>query len=183
MPKLWQVAQNKGMVTPADYVRERFDSFFLALLVAVTGFIATMPYIALQMVGIEIVLFAMGVPITISLVVAFATVGTFMFVSGLRAPALIALVKDFLIYTMTLVAVIYIPIKLGGYGEIFNEIPNSMLTFSPEQYSAYASLALGSALALFLYPHAVTAVFGSSSARWSSATLHCCRPTPFSSVL
>ena len=165
MPKLWQVAHNRGMVTPADYVKERFGSPFLALLVAITGFVATMPYIALQMVGIEIVLFAMGVPVTISLIIAFATTGLFTFVSGLRAPALIALVKDTLIYTATIVAVIYIPIKLGGYGEIFNKVSASKLTLSPDLYSAYSSLALGSALALFLYPHAVTAVFGSSSAR------------------
>src|SRR3954447_17266736 len=93
MPKLWQIAHNRGMVTPADYVRERFDSRLLALLIALTGFVATMPYIALQMYGIEIVLALMGVPVTASLIVAFIIVATFTFVSGLRAPALIALVK------------------------------------------------------------------------------------------
>ena len=60
MPKMWQVAHNRGMVTPADYVKERFDSPFLALVIAVTGFVATMPYIALQLVGISAVLKSMG---------------------------------------------------------------------------------------------------------------------------
>src|SRR5919202_3113187 len=51
MPRLWRVANELGHVTPADYVRDRFDSRFLALLVAITGIIATMPYIALQIFG------------------------------------------------------------------------------------------------------------------------------------
>jgi SSS family solute:Na+ symporter len=165
MPKLWQIAHNRGMVTPADYVRERFDSRLLALLIALTGFVATMPYIALQMYGIEIVLALMGVPVTASLIVAFIIVATFTFVSGLRAPALIALVKDTIIYITIIVAVIFIPIKLGGWAEIFNQVPQSKLVLPPELYAGYSTLALGSALALFLYPHAITAIFGSSSQR------------------
>jgi SSS family solute:Na+ symporter len=63
-----------------------------------------------------------------------------------------------------LVAVIYIPIKLGGYGAIFHKVAavegrKPYLTITRDQYAAYASLAFGSALALFLYPHALTGVF------------------------
>ena len=165
MPKLWQVAQKRGLVTPADYVKERFDSPFLALLIAVTGFVATMPYIALQMYGIEIVIAAMGIPVTVSLIVAFAITALFTYVSGLRAPALIALVKDTLIYLMVIVAIIYIPIKLGGFGEIFAQVPTAKLNLASEQYVGFSTLAFGSALALFLYPHAITGVFGSRSQR------------------
>ena len=165
MPKLWQIAHNRGMVTPADYVKERFDSRFLALLIAITGFAATMPYIALQMYGIEIVVAMMGVPVTTSLIIAFAIVAVFTFVSGLRAPALIAFVKDVAIYITVLVAVVYIPIKLGGFGEIFAQVPQGKQVLAPPQYAGFATLALGSALALFLYPHAITAIFGSSSQR------------------
>jgi SSS family solute:Na+ symporter len=163
MPKLWQVAHNRGMVTPADYVKERFDSPFLALLIAVTGFVATMPYIALQMYGIEIVVGLMGVPVTISLIIAIAIVALFTFASGLRAPALIALVKDTLIYITIIVAVVYIAIKLGGFGAIFDQVPTAKQNLPPEQYIGFSTLAFGSALALFLYPHAITGVFGSSS--------------------
>jgi solute:Na+ symporter, SSS family len=165
MPKLWQIAHDRGMVTPADYVRERFDSPFLALLIAVTGFVATMPYIALQMYGIEIVVAVMGIPVTVSLIVAFAIVALFTFVSGLRAPALIALVKDTLIILTIIVAVIYIAYQLGGFDDIFAQVPQARQTLAPEQYAGFATLALGSALALFLYPHAITGIFGSSSQR------------------
>src|SRR5215216_7410370 len=125
MPKLWQIAHNRGHVTPSDYVKERFDSRFLALLIAITGFAATMPYIALQMYGIEIVVAMMGVPVTTSLIIAFAIVAVFTFVSGLRAPALIALVKDTLIILTIIVAVVYIAYQLGGFDNIFAQVPQA----------------------------------------------------------
>jgi SSS family solute:Na+ symporter len=166
MPKLWQVARNRGYVTASDYVKDRFDSRLLALLIALTGIVATMPYIALQIFGIRMVIAQMGVNIDAALVIAFLVLAAFTYASGLRAPALIALVKDTLIWITVLVAVIYIPIKLGGYGAIFHKVAavegkKPYLTITRDQYAAYASLAFGSALALFLYPHALTGVFAS----------------------
>ncbi|HEX4859963.1 MAG TPA: sodium:solute symporter, partial [Rhizomicrobium sp.] len=66
-PKLWAVAHEKGYVTAADVVRGRFDSRMLALAVAVTGIVATMPYIALQLVGMEVVIAGLGIPMTMTL--------------------------------------------------------------------------------------------------------------------
>ena len=51
---------------------------------------------------------------------AFLILAAYTYTSGLRAPALIAFVKDALIYVVVLVAVIYIPTRLGGYGHIFD---------------------------------------------------------------
>ena len=61
-PRLWVIARERGHVTAADYVRHRFGSRMLALAVAVTGMVATMPYIALQLVGMEVVIGALGFP-------------------------------------------------------------------------------------------------------------------------
>src|SRR6188472_418739 len=58
--RLWSVSHVHGFVTPADFVRARHGSSTLALLVAITGIVATMPYIALQLVGIEAVLETIG---------------------------------------------------------------------------------------------------------------------------
>ena len=84
MPRLWRVAKERGHVTPADFVRDRFDSRFLALLIAVTGIVATMPYIALQIYGIQVVIAQMGVPIEAALIIAFLVLAVFTYVSGLR---------------------------------------------------------------------------------------------------
>src|ERR671913_1079275 len=124
--RLWSVSHRHGFVTPADFVRSRFQSPTLALLVAITGIVATMPYIALQLVGIEAVLKTMGVTgeSTIArhlpIIIAFAILAAYTYQSGLRAPALIAFVKDTLIYIVIIVAVFYLPYKLGGLGGNFS---------------------------------------------------------------
>ncbi len=171
LPRFWTVARHRGYLTSADFVRERFDSTLLALLVAVTGILATMPYIALQIYGIEVVLAEMGVPIEVSLVIAFVILAAYTYTGGLRAPAMIAMVKDVCIWLVVLVAFIYIPMRLGGFGHIFAAVQqkaaHNPATFhallSPQQYSAYATLALGSALALFLYPHTLTGILSTNS--------------------
>src|SRR3954447_11754305 len=61
LPRFWSVSHRHGYVTPADFVQGRYDSKPLALAVAVTGLLATMPYIALQLVGIQVVLQVMGI--------------------------------------------------------------------------------------------------------------------------
>ncbi|HTR94107.1 MAG TPA: sodium:solute symporter [Trebonia sp.] len=181
LPRLWSVCRAHGYVTPADFIRGRYGSRGLALASAFTGILALMPYIALQLVGIQAVLTVMGVGTSsdntfvkdLPLFVAFLVLAIFTYVSGLRAPALIAFVKDTLIYLFVIVAVFYIPTRLGGWGHIFgvaqahyasvNPLTNKPFgTFIPTSGSVgstrfdFASLALGSAVALFLYPHAIT---------------------------
>lgn len=121
MPKLWAVSKNKGYITAGDYVKDRFSSRFLALLVGLTGVVAEMPYIALQIVGIEVLLDSMKLPVELSLIVAFLFVAGFTLISGLRGPALTAIVKDVLIWAAVLTIIIVVPIKLGGFGTIFSE--------------------------------------------------------------
>ncbi len=177
-PRLWSVAHRHGYVTPADFVRGRFDSKALALAVALTGILATMPYIALQLVGIQVTLEAMGIKGTgiardLPLIIAFAVLAAFTYLSGLRAPALIAFVKDGLIYLVIIVAMIYIPYKLGGFTKIFDAAEAAIAKKPPQAnaalipgsagYAPYATLALGSALALFMYPHSITAVLATKN--------------------
>jgi SSS family solute:Na+ symporter len=133
-----------------------------------------MPYIALQLVGIEVVIGALGFDTKgfvgdLPLIIAFAILAAYTYTSGLRAPAMIAVVKDVLIYITIIAAMIIIPAQLGGFGAIFHAVdPAKILLKAPDAsslngYSAYATLAVGSALALFLYPHSVTAVLSSKS--------------------
>ena len=172
-PRLWSVSHKHGYVTPADFIRGRYGSPTLALLIALTGIVATMPYIALQLVGIGAVLKTMGVTGEWPLVIAFAILAIYTYQSGLRAPALIAFVKDALIYIVVLVAVIYIPIKLGGFDDIFAAAEKKFAGTEPPvvdgvvladaQILGYTTLAFGSALALFLYPHSITGLLASRS--------------------
>ena len=173
-PRIWQVCHKHGYITAADFVRGRFGNRWLALAVTITGMVATMPYIALQLVGVQVVVGAMGVggsgfAADLPLIIAFIILAAFTYTSGLRAPASIAIVKDILIYLTTFVAVIVIPMQLGGFGKIFAAVPaQKLLLAAPDpnttgSYGAYATLVLGSTFALFLYPHSMTGILSASS--------------------
>jgi SSS family solute:Na+ symporter len=178
-PRLWSVARKHGYITAADFVQGRFGHRGLSLAIALTGIVAVLPYIALQLVGMQVVIAAIGmdyniaVPllgnVSLPLVAAFAVLAAFTYTSGLRGTALIAVVKDTLIYTTVIAVIIIIPIKLGGFGHIFSTIPVDKLILPPAPSHslgmgfAYATLAAGSLLALFLYPHSVTGILSSSS--------------------
>jgi solute:Na+ symporter, SSS family len=175
-PRLWSVSRVHNYVTPADFVRGRYGSRGLSLAIAGTGILATMPYIALQLVGIGAVLTVMGVGVTsnsylndLPLLIAFAILAAYTFVSGLRAPALTAFIKDILVYVAVIVAFFYIPTRLGGWSHIFSAVSTHLATTNPKTHKpfgafitepagewAFATLALGSALALFMYPHTIT---------------------------
>ena len=182
MARLWSVSHRHGYVTPADFVRGRYGSRGLSLAVSITGILATMPYIALQLVGIQAVLEVAGLggesvlAKDLPLFIAFALLAAYTYSSGLRAPAVIAFVKDTLIYLVIIVAVIYLPTKFGGWEAIFGAAEKKMATPNPatgkptgafipnsQQYWAYATLAFGSAMALFMYPHSITATLSSQS--------------------
>jgi SSS family solute:Na+ symporter len=170
-PKLWKVAQRHGFITAPEFVRGRYGNRWLGLAVGITGIVATMPYIALQLIGMQTVIGALGMPGKIPLIIAFAVLAAFTYTSGLRAPAMISIVKDLLIYLTVIVAVIVIPTELGGFGAIFAKIPPAKLILaappagSGGAYTGYATLALGSAMALFLYPHTTTGILSASGPR------------------
>jgi solute:Na+ symporter, SSS family len=171
MPVLWRTAKQQGHVTAADVVYGHYRSRALELAVALTAVVATMPYIALQLVGMIAVLSALGLHGNIPLFIAFAVLAVYSFSSGIRGPALIAVLKDVMIYIAVIAAVAVIPSKLGGYGAVFDAADQAFkakgaggILLKPEQFVPYASLALGSALAAFMYPHTLTGVFASKSA-------------------
>ena len=175
MPRLWAVCRRHGFITTADFVHGRYGSRSLELAVALTGILATMPYIALQLVGMQVVIAALGVTGSgwlgeLPLIIAFIILAAYTYTSGLRAPAIIALVKDSLIYITLIACVAIIPAKIGGWDHIFAAAQTALaaktpkpgsIFISPAGFPAYATLALGSAMALFIYPHSVTGVLSS----------------------
>ncbi len=172
MPKLWHAAHRAGHVTAGDVVYGRYGSRTLEFAIALTGVFATMPYIALQLVGMEVVIKALGLTGELPLAAAFVILALYTYSAGLRAPALIAFVKDLMIYIVVLVAVVLVPMKLGGYGAVFASANEAFaakggatgLYLQPQQMLPFASLALGSALAAFMYPHTLTGIFAAKSA-------------------
>jgi solute:Na+ symporter, SSS family len=175
LPRLWRIARDRDHVTVADFVRDRYDSPLLALAVAVTGILATMPYIALQLLGIRAVLaaaevYARGLAGDLILVAVFAILAAATFRRGVRAPTVISVAKGALVFGTAIGVTVIAVLKLGGLAMIFDKAglalssqPDRALLLDPSLYSAYASLALGSTLALPMYPHVLAAAFTASS--------------------
>jgi SSS family solute:Na+ symporter len=166
LTRMWSIAHVHGLVTPADFVRVRFGSPILALMVAVCGVVATMPYIAVQLLGMEAVFKTIGIQGAWPLWASFGLVAVFTYNAGLRAPALFAIVKDVLVLIVVVAAVLVVAARAGGWNRVFvaaaarfsaTPSPSDGILLGANQVHVnYITLALGSALAIFLYPHAVT---------------------------
>ena len=172
MPKLWTLAKEKGYITASDFVKDRFGSSTLAIMIAITGIVAELPYIALQIVGMQSVLTVMFAGFAnaqmveeISLLIAFVVLAAFTYTSGLRGATLTAVFKDIIIWITVLVVIIAVPISIGGFSHVFSQVKPNYVTLSSSLVPAYATLILGSALALYLYPHAISGVLSSESAQ------------------
>ncbi|CAL9588231.1 sodium:solute symporter family protein [Streptomyces sp. enrichment culture] len=179
LSRLWSVARRHGYVTAADFVRGRYGSPPLALAVALTGILATMPYLALQLLGVRAVLTAgglypRGATGDLVMVAVFAGLAVATYRHGLRAPAVISALKAVAVFA-SLTAVCWLVLeRFGGPGPVFDgaaralggtDAAHSPLLLAPEQQPAYATLALGSALALLMYPHVLTAGFAADGTR------------------
>ena len=196
MPRLWKISRNKNYVTAVDMVHDRYDSKTLTMLIAITGIVAELPYIALQIYGMQAVLTVMigqsvvsdvEVISEIALILSFIILAAFTFTSGLRGATITAVMKDAIILVSVVVVIIVVPltIKNGFAGAIstahtisptllglasspqFSVLPNTLL-------NGFISLAVMSALALYLYPHAINGILSASSTkklRYSTALL------------
>ncbi|MGI5453704.1 sodium:solute symporter family protein [Streptomyces sp. CA-249302] len=174
LSRLWEVARRHGYVTAGDFVRGRYGSPSLALVVALTGILATMPYLALQLLGIRAVLTAGGVYPRgavgdLVMVALFAGLAVATYRHGLRAPTVISALKAVAVF-VSLTAVTWLVLeRFGGPRPVFDgaaeRLGSPALLLSPAQQPAYATLALGSALALLMYPHVLTAGFAADGPR------------------
>ncbi|MFI0815756.1 sodium:solute symporter [Streptomyces sp. NPDC021098] len=176
LPRLWRVAHRHGYVTAADFVRGRYGSPPLALMVALTGILATMPYLALQLLGIEAVLEAAALGPgggygDLLVVALFAGIAVATYRHGLRAPTVISALKALAVLGSIVALVTLALTRLGGTGPVFDAAARRLaarasgdasLMLAPHQQGAFATLALGSALALLMYPHVLTAGFAAT---------------------
>ena len=176
MPSLWKIAHEKKYITAADFAKDKFKSPTVGILVAITGIIALLPYIALQIVGMQAILGTMLIDaglntktlyfgftiIDWSLIISFIILAAFVFTSGLRGATLTAVMKDAIIFTTVVVVIVAVLMKYSA-SSAFASTPKNYATLPSSLGNAYISLAVISALALYLYPHAVNGALSAES--------------------
>jgi SSS family solute:Na+ symporter len=174
-PKLWRITKDRGYITGSDYVKGRFNSSGLGILTAIVGIVSLLPYIALQIVGMQAVLAVMlqstnlGTNVEdVSLVLAFLVLAAFTFTSGLRGAALTAVFKDILIWVTVIAIIVAVYVSVSDIGSKFSALkalPTGTLTLKSTDTWNYLTYAIGSAFALYLYPHAVNGILSAQDER------------------
>ncbi|WML43022.1 sodium:solute symporter [Neobacillus sp. PS3-40] len=173
LPKIWKVASVHKFTTLADYIKGRFDSKLFSVLIAINGVLMLIPYIDLQLSGIQDTIRIAGtgyVNVTVVVVLSFILVAFYTFFSGIKAPTYTAILKDILVWVIMLYMVISIPIiHFGSWGHMMQTTVDKapqMLTLptsGPKGMLWFSTAALISALALFMWPHTVTGTLSSKS--------------------
>jgi len=126
LPPAWRMAKLRGLHTQPDFFQARYGSRLLAGLVAVVGVVSIVPYLQLQLTGLGLIVeTASGgaVDSAVAIVVAFALTTAFVYTSGLKGIAWVAIIKDL----MMIVAVVVIGFGLpamyfGGIGPMLREL-------------------------------------------------------------
>lgn len=173
LPKIWRVASEHKFTTLSDYLKARFDSKLFAVLTAISGVLMLIPYIDLQLSGIQDTLKVAGtgyINVTFVVIVSFLLVAFYTFFSGIKAPTYTAILKDILVWVIMLYMVVSIPmIHFGSWGGMVQatveKAPKMLVlpTSGPKGMLWFSTAALISALALFMWPHTVTGTFSSKS--------------------
>src|SRR6202034_1687993 len=79
LPRLLTVCHRHRYVTCADFISGRYGTRWLTVAIALTGVLALMPYIALQLVGIRVVISSMGISGEWPLAAAFVILAAYTY--------------------------------------------------------------------------------------------------------
>ncbi|HEY9085473.1 MAG TPA: sodium:solute symporter family protein [Candidatus Tyrphobacter sp.] len=175
LPAIWRVAEERGLLTAPDFFVDRYGSRALGVGVALTQFVMIVPYVTLQLTGLQILLTMAGYgtfDATAAVGVAFLLMALFVFTAGLRGTAWASVVKDALVLAAVTFAGIAIPMRF------FSSVPAmlehlraahpAMLTLAPGAAPSgtfwYVSTVLLTGIGFYMGPQSFAAVYSARSA-------------------
>ena len=175
MPPVWNVAKKFDLLTIGDLFAVRFGSKNLGALVGLIGFVFLIPYVTLQMTGLQVLLSIAGygaVNAQTAVVVAVLAIAAFVFVTGLRGTAWTSVVKDALVLAGVMFAGIYLPIHFfGSPAAVIARVEALRPTWltiatSGGGYTTtwLVTTVILNAAAFFLFPQTVMSVYSAKSA-------------------
>ncbi|MDR3747279.1 MAG: sodium:solute symporter family protein [Acidobacteriota bacterium] len=174
LPEIWEVGRKFEMHTSADFFRQRYDSPYLAALVAIVGVIFIVPYLQLQLTGLGIIVEVasyQAISRALAMLIAFVIVAGFVFASGIRAVAWVSVIKDVLMLVAAFSIGIGIPYHyFGGIRPMFYALTQAKaahLTMPGSTahmgHAWYVSTVLLTACGFYMWPHAFGSVFTAKS--------------------
>ncbi len=170
LPLIWEVGRKHRMQTQADFFQVRYGSKALAALVALVGAVSLMPYLQLQLTGLGLIVEEASfgaIHRTPAIIIGFALVAAFVFVSGVRGVAWVSIIKDLLLISAAVFIGFAVPhIYFGGIGRMFAELVRTKPSHLVMPGSTpnlghvwYLSTVLVSSFGFFMWPHFFAATF------------------------
>ncbi|GAB0119363.1 sodium:solute symporter family protein [Acidisoma sp. 7E03] len=164
-PWIWRAGKIYNALTLPDLFKGHFNSRALELMVTITAIIFLIPWGQLQFTGLIIALHALGWqldPFALCLIAA-ALAFAYIAASGVRAPAMVSIIKD----TLLVLALVIIGVAAAsskGLGAIFHDANQHFplhLTGAQERFSM--STMIFQAMGFYVFPFSIPNIFTARS--------------------
>lgn len=170
LPHVWRIGKERGLLTSPDFFQARYGSKVLTKSVAVLQFVLIIPYVTLQLSGVQIILSIAGYGhynATVAVAAAFALIVIFTFTAGLHGAAWASIVKDALVLGAVAFAGIVLPLHFfGSFGTMFDHVLAASphwLTLrtgaAPQGMNWFISTVLLTSIGFYMGPHSIAAVY------------------------
>jgi solute:Na+ symporter, SSS family len=167
LPAVWRYATPRKLLSQADVFVAKFDSRALGVIVSVVAVAAMIPYLALQLKGLGIIVSATSggsVSSTAAVWMGALVLSVYVVASGIHGSAWTAAIKDVLTLSVVVFIGLYLPIHyFGSIGGMFHAVQDAKPGFAALQGDQltpvwFSSTVLLTALGFYMWPH----TFGSS---------------------
>ncbi len=174
LPAAWRIGKERGLMTWPDFLIDRYGSKLLGKGVAVLQFFLAVPYVTLQLTGLQILLTIAGYGrynATIAVSVAFLLTALFVFTAGLRGAAWASIIKDSLVLGAAMFAGIYLPIRFfGSPGAMFERLSQTQPHWlsihagnAPYGVTWFISTVFLTSIGFFMGPASAQSIFSARS--------------------
>ncbi len=123
--RVWDLARRHGMVSPMELFKLRYGTA-TASVAAVVAAIALVPYTAVQVIGLAVILEGYGVSFTGGVIFAAVVIGTWALLGGLRGVAITDAVQGLFMIIVALAALVWTNNEFQGFE--LSRFPNAMWT-------------------------------------------------------
>jgi len=169
LPALWKIGKRYGLHTQPDFFIKRYNSRSLGVFVAIIGVFSIIPYLQLQLAGLGLIVEVASngaVDSRLAIGISFLLTCAFVYASGIKGAAWVAIVKDIMMILAVVIVGIGVPvIYFGGFGRMFRVLiersPQHLIFPGATAHMDVLwvmSTVLLTGLGFYMWPH----VFGSS---------------------
>lgn len=174
LPCVWRIGKERGLLTAPDFLSDRFDSKALGIAVAALQVVLIVPYVTLQLSGLQKLLTIAGYGVfnaTVAACTAFLLIAAFVFATGLRGTAWASVVKDLLVLGGAIFAGVAIPVAFfGSPAAMFDQLAHAhraWLTLAPgasdHGVNWFVSTVLLTSIGFYMGPHSIAATYSARS--------------------